>query len=290
MATTISAADMVRYARTFIGVKETPINSNNVIFNTAYYGKEVHGSAYPWCATFQWYLFNTKGVKKLFYGGEKCAYTPTIYDYYKKRGMTYSTPKVGDLVFYNWGSGRIKHIGMVSEIIDSKTFKAVEGNTAIGNDSNGGEVMERVRKMGSSVVGFARPDYSTTNQTNSSYNNGNISETKISIGKKVVVEADVLNIRSKASTDSNSLVIGVVTHDSTFTVDKVENGFSHFGGWVSKSYLKSDGSIIANSLNIRVIPNGTVTGILKKNSKVTISKTKGSWVYFEGWVSNKYLN
>ena len=43
---------------------------------------------------------------------------------------------------------------------DAKSLKtvAIEGNTRVGNDSNGGEVMRRTRKK-SSVICFVRPDY-----------------------------------------------------------------------------------------------------------------------------------
>jgi hypothetical protein len=123
---------------------------------------------------------------------------------------------------------------MVSEIVDNKTFKAIEGNTAIGNDSNGGEVMERTRKLGSNVVGFARPDYAGAKQSNSSYNGGDVSTAKIVVGKKVAVTA--------------------------------------------------------SSLNIRATTGGTIIGFLKKNSKITVTKTSGTWSYFEGWLSNKYIS
>ena len=52
---------VVEKAREFLGVKEYPKDSNNVIFNTHYYGKEVNGSAYPWCVTFVWDIFRMCG-------------------------------------------------------------------------------------------------------------------------------------------------------------------------------------------------------------------------------------
>ena len=32
-----------------LNVREDPPESNNVRYNTWYYGREVHGKAYPWC-------------------------------------------------------------------------------------------------------------------------------------------------------------------------------------------------------------------------------------------------
>lgn len=44
-------------ARSQIGTKESPKNSNNVIYNTWYYGHAVSGDAYPWCMTFVEWCF-----------------------------------------------------------------------------------------------------------------------------------------------------------------------------------------------------------------------------------------
>ena len=43
---------IISKALEFEGVSESPPGSNNVIFNTDYYGEEVEGEAYPWCVTF----------------------------------------------------------------------------------------------------------------------------------------------------------------------------------------------------------------------------------------------
>ena len=41
-----------------LGVKESPPNSNNVKYNTWFYGHPVSGKDYPWCCTFISWLFN----------------------------------------------------------------------------------------------------------------------------------------------------------------------------------------------------------------------------------------
>jgi len=48
---------LVATAEAEVGVKESPRNSNNVKYNTWYYGHAVKGSAYPWCMTFVEWLF-----------------------------------------------------------------------------------------------------------------------------------------------------------------------------------------------------------------------------------------
>ena len=35
-----------------VGVLESPAGSNKVKYNTAFYGREVSGNAYPWCMAF----------------------------------------------------------------------------------------------------------------------------------------------------------------------------------------------------------------------------------------------
>ena len=47
---------IINKALSFEGVTEKPAGSNNVEFNTHFYGREVHdgddGRTYPWCVTF----------------------------------------------------------------------------------------------------------------------------------------------------------------------------------------------------------------------------------------------
>lgn len=59
-------ADMViATALAEVGTKEKPKNSNKVKYNTWFYGKEVSGSAYPWCEVFvQWCFAHVKEPKE----------------------------------------------------------------------------------------------------------------------------------------------------------------------------------------------------------------------------------
>lgn len=150
------AEAIISKAEIQIGVKENPSGSNKVKYNTAYYGREVSGSDYPWCCAFIWWLFKECNASSLFYGGKKTASCTTLMNYYKKKGQFSKTPQVGCLVFYNWGKGSVaQHVGIVTEI-GSGYIKAIEGNTAVGNDSNGGQVMERTRYT-SQILGYAHP-------------------------------------------------------------------------------------------------------------------------------------
>ena len=86
-----TAKDILAVARKELGVKESPANSNNVKYNTAYYGQEVWdgkaGGKFPWCMVFIWWLFHRAEADGLFYGGRKTASCGTLMDYAKSHGQ-----------------------------------------------------------------------------------------------------------------------------------------------------------------------------------------------------------
>lgn len=146
-------------ARNEIGTKESPSGSNRVKYNTAYYGREVSGSSYPWCCVFIWWLYKSAGKEELFCGGKKTAYCPTAEAYYKKAGLLREEPAVGDIVFYDFdGSGTAAHIGIVESVNKDGSITAIEGNTSLTSDDNGGAVMRRRREK-KCIRSFARPCY-----------------------------------------------------------------------------------------------------------------------------------
>ncbi|MBR2717564.1 MAG: peptidoglycan-binding protein, partial [Oscillospiraceae bacterium] len=52
-----TAAKLIKIAESQVGVKESPAGSNNVKYNTWYYGHPVSGAAYPWCCVFVEWCF-----------------------------------------------------------------------------------------------------------------------------------------------------------------------------------------------------------------------------------------
>ena len=147
---------LLNIARKELGTKEYPENSNNVKYNTDYYGREVSGSAYPWCCAFVWWVFKKAGMSKIFCDGKKTALCEYVRGHMKNHTMT---PQPGDLAIYQFDSDpQADHIGIVESVNADGSFVAIEGNTRVNNDSNGGEVMRRTRKK-SSVICFVRPDY-----------------------------------------------------------------------------------------------------------------------------------
>lgn len=146
-------------ARKELGTVEFPPNSNKVKYNTAYYGRAVSGSAYPWCCVFLWWLFKQAGASKLFFDGKKTAYCPTLLAYYKQKGQLVSDYKPGDIVFFNFSGGKTaQHVGLCTAW-DGTYITTIDGNTGSGNEANGGAVMERKRHK-KYIVAVARPKYS----------------------------------------------------------------------------------------------------------------------------------
>lgn len=146
--------NVLSVAQSQIGVKESPANSNNVKYNTWYYGHKVNGADYPWCAVFIAWCFNQVRILSNIGGVENKAYCPSYVAWARKNGRWDRKASKGALVLFDWnGDGIADHIGIVESVKDSQTIITIEGNTGVGNDSNGGQVMRRTRKM-SSVLGF----------------------------------------------------------------------------------------------------------------------------------------
>jgi hypothetical protein len=115
-----------------------------------------------WCAMFVCWCFaqanfplpkiqNSKGF----------AYCPYGVNWYKKNKQFCRTPKVGDIVFFDWGGDRVAdHVGLVEEVLPTYV-RTIEGNTSMSDQSNGGQVMRRTRYY-PSCLGFARPSYTTS--------------------------------------------------------------------------------------------------------------------------------
>jgi CHAP domain len=142
-------------ARKWIGTKESPPNSNRVKFSDWY------GMVGPWCAMFETYCYEVaaEGVGKAcatFARSQRYAYVPYILNDAKngRNGLSVTpSPRPGDIVVYDWNlDHNPDHTGIFEKWVSSTQFTAIEGNTSIDNDSNGGEVMRRTRTKGAGVV------------------------------------------------------------------------------------------------------------------------------------------
>lgn len=145
-------------AREELGTREQPTGSNNVKYNTAYYGCEVKGGGYAWCAVFLWWLFQKAGAAHLYYGGGKTAYVPALISWARREGLVVKTPRPGDLVCFDFnGNGQADHIG-ICESWDGQHVTTIDGNTGTHSQANGGCVMRR-RRAGRYILEVIRPNY-----------------------------------------------------------------------------------------------------------------------------------
>ena len=153
---------IVAKAIEFLGTKENPTNSNNVIFNTHYYGYPVSGQNYPWCVTFVWDVFRQCGLSKYFYDGKKTASCGAVRSWGARVGIMYGSfdnAQAGDLILFDFDKdGKSDHIGIIEKFENNK-FITIEGNTSTSNDSNGGEVMRRIRNPYQIDCIIIRPPY-----------------------------------------------------------------------------------------------------------------------------------
>jgi hypothetical protein len=159
---TVRAAALTR-AISQIGVKESPPDSNNNKYGQ-WYGMNYQ----PWCAMFCTWCYEL-GADDIaqdspsFVKGSCYSYCPYIVGDARagKNGLlTTDDPIPGDLVVYDWGSsgdGVYDHVGLFEKWTSGMTqFQAIEGNTSMSNNSNGGEVMRRARDRYAQGTVFVR--------------------------------------------------------------------------------------------------------------------------------------
>ena len=150
-------------ARSQIGITEYPPDSNNVKYNTAYYGREVWDGlwecTFAWCVVFLWWCFRAADESEYFFGGGKTSNVGTLADYYMAHGqfVTYGYKK-GDIVFFQFKGKEFQHVGIIESVNKDGTYTCIEGNTsndAWGSQDNGGAVCRKVRLL-MNICGGAR--------------------------------------------------------------------------------------------------------------------------------------
>lgn len=147
---------IIDIAKAQVGVSEQPPGSNNVIYNTDYYGGVVQGTNFPWCCSFIWWLFHQTGLSALFCGGQKTAFCPFVVQYAREhRQWVTDGYRAGDLLLYDWdGDGQADHIGLC-ESVSGLTATTIEGNVT--------DSVKRMTRSLVSVMGAYRPAYGEDN-------------------------------------------------------------------------------------------------------------------------------
>lgn len=147
---------VIELATLEVGTKETPKGTNKTK-----YGKWFGLDGVAWCGIFVSYLYDKAGTPLGNIGFKKgYAGCGTAVAYFIKTNQVIKDTKdlqAGDIVFFDWNNdGRYDHTGIFIKKQGLFDFNTIEGNTAVGNDSNGGEVMFRLRSFNTKCV-FVRP-------------------------------------------------------------------------------------------------------------------------------------
>ena len=156
-----TATQLLDIERGQLGALEHPPGSNETPYGKAY-GLDFQ----PWCAMFQWWAFRQLGIDLRSYLGNRVqvAWTPSFAQAFQRAGAWITDPKLyrpGDVVFYDFGLGRITHVGCVVANPGHRApghVLAREGNTSVNGFANGGQVLDCLRPY-SVIVGAGRPAY-----------------------------------------------------------------------------------------------------------------------------------
>ena len=148
----MTGRDVALLAATQVGISESPPNSNNVRYNTWYYGREVGGGSYPWCMVFVQWVFAQLGVAL----PQRTASCGALMRAAQMSGQWVTEDyRPGDVVIYDFpGGAATDHCGIVESVTGSGVV-AIEGNTGSGSDADGGQVQRRSRAW-SVIVGAVR--------------------------------------------------------------------------------------------------------------------------------------
>lgn len=150
----IDGNKIIECALKYEGLTENPPDSNKTIF-----GEWAKLNGVAWCGLFVSKCYFDAGypLPKIGFKFPGFAGCQTAYQYFKEKGWITKNPVKGDIVLFDWnGDGRYDHTGIFIEKISDTKFKSIEGNTSLNNDSNGGQVMQRVRNY--SVAIFIHPN------------------------------------------------------------------------------------------------------------------------------------
>lgn len=142
--------EIIRVAEKELGQIEKPLNSNKTK-----YGKWFGYDGVAWCGIFVSWCYSAAGFPLPKIGFTKgFAGCQTAAAYFKKNNQITNNPIGGDIVFFDWNKdGRYDHTGIFVKWLNENEFETIEGNTSVGNDSNGGVVMRRKRNK--SIAIFA---------------------------------------------------------------------------------------------------------------------------------------
>ena len=147
-----TAKEILAVARRELGYTESPAGSNRTK-----YGKWFGLDGQPWCMMFVQWCFRQADAQDLL--PALTASCGALMRAAQAKGCWITGDyQPGDVVIYDFpGGAKTDHCGIVVTAL-TDGVRTIEGNTGVGNDSNGGEVMERTRPL-SVIIGAYRPHY-----------------------------------------------------------------------------------------------------------------------------------
>ena len=147
---------MTAWHKAQIGTSETPPGTNNVRYNTAYYGREVSdptGDSFQWCMSYHWCGFQETGLGDLFMDGGRTASCTGLYKWAVSHGRWVTGGfREGDILIYssNGSAEKIYHTGYYTgDRTSNGRLIAIEGNV--------NNAVQYVYRRLSEVFGAFRP-------------------------------------------------------------------------------------------------------------------------------------
>ena len=150
----VTFEEVLAIATAQIGYRENPANSNRTKYG-AWFGLD----GQPWCVMFIMWLFHAAGGYEM--PPVHTASCGALMRAAKAEGSWVEKDyRPGDVVIFDFPGTAYKtdHCGLIWQLLDDGEVMTIEGNTGVGNDSNGGEVMARIRSE-SVILGAWRPDW-----------------------------------------------------------------------------------------------------------------------------------
>ena len=145
-----TASDVLRIARSQLGYTATSTSGKFC---------DWYGMRGYWCAMFVSWVAAQAGATAII---PRHSYTPNGAGWFKRQGRWHSGARglaPGDIVYFDFGLGRISHVGIFEGWNRGKVV-TIDGNTGASGGRSGGRVLRRARAP-RYVVGYGRPAYTT---------------------------------------------------------------------------------------------------------------------------------
>ena len=250
---------IIDIAKSEIGTSEKPLGSNNIKYNTWYYGHAVSGANYPWCAVFISWCADQAGIPTNII--PRTASVSNLQTFFINQGLYKNkgyNPNPGDIMIQK--SNGASHTGIVIES-NGATFSTIEGNTS-------NKVAKRSYSLNDNrLSGFGTPQYietqSAETQTKETKEINSVVIKSISGAGSIKRQIYTLEETEKFDTGSQVLELYIINHDNIMFTPIVKEGIT----WET-SRKDAPGKLTFTVMKDDIISfNEGSTVIFKANSK-----------------------